>query len=1470
MKQLRRKLRQSVASFLALCLTMTSFNMVSWADVEKAFDSGNAIFMISGEELRNSAQAAIDAGETFQVDDLGLGDKDQSLKREYEKLFGKGHVYEFSPGYYMDEEASADGAELRMFIRTADTDGEYLLTGDEEVIFLYVNESDEKITFRSNIDGYLTQKVSVKAFSEGTTAIPNVPEVKPEPTLPDESAVNPEETETAEETEEESEAVDETEDAEETGSTEETEEDGNVEESSKAEDGTEDAEEGSEAESGSEETADDEDQADSEGSSDDTDTVSEDSDAGSSDNGGSEAEDTDSGASHEGSGAQASISRHMLSVLTSSDVTALEEGTPSEAEPEVEEEPVVVGTTKGKTYGAILLDESYYAKAYVTTLNQLNVDTTAEGYRITYSVEPVGTAYAEGPKTVEENGTLSFKVTPQVGYEISSVTINGETSTADEAGDGRTLSYTVTEVTEEQEVVIMTAATGEHPEFSASIPMEDGTVIHIYAAEGILPAGVKAVASVVKGIEDVVKENVEADAAAAGEAKKVIAALSYNIDLLDQDSNKLDDRIWGGVVEVTFTGSPIEKYSKEADIVEVVYVATTKEDIPQAQINAEDVISVESVSSAVKVTGNEVVFDAEHFSIYTVVTSVTPPEQGNFKTITVRSFYENGLSAGEVYKAEIPETNGTYEFSYSVPLKNGYHVELEEGTPGNVQLQAGGNLTGTFSDKEPITITVIYRADAANYTVRHQFQNIDGTQYIEDTSAMRTLPGKTGELTDAQPLERDGFTVQRPIAQTEITADGNTSVNVYYNRNVYRLTYETNGGSYVSYQKGLYESTQTVASGPTKLGYIFDGWYRNAEGTGGKVTSTIILESDVTLYAKWKSASVNYTIVYLTENADDFNYSYFKSDVKQAVVGTTVTVRATDSKPSGLDSTNFTFKEASSAVVKPDGSTVIYVRYSRNVYTITWKTSRRTVTLTAKYGASITQLWKETFNNPYPQYAWSFTQDEKDKFINIDTMPSGNKTLYTFGFNTTNVQTLHYWLENYSGSGIQTKVYNGVTYGLYKAIDVRFNYLYDKSEFYEIVGYTKGSYEGCTFGAQTRNKQQVHFYYRANSYNLDLYGYNGVKLSNQQVKIGVDLAGYLTPPASPVQGAVFKGWYVDPEHTELNSATKMPTGLALYADWDLPGFTVVFKNQTETVETKNVSYNNTVEAPASPVREGYSFTGWYTNQDGTGQEFDPAMKFTNNAVYYAGWDEDINTKYTVKYVTSNGDSVAADKVGSGVVGESVLERAVVPEGAYSGYTVDSVSKTLTLRGSVSDNVIVFTYYTPGELSFQYTIEYVDEDGDVIYSVPEKTSQVNKITVYPDTTLSALNGYQVTEGFIIYDLSNEEENKIVFHCISQEFSIEYRNITGVTWGGDKAIANPNPLNYTVKSLLGNPITLINPNKVGYTFAGWDYDESMVVSGTAHNELTTVIEHGSYGNLIFTAKYVKDESQTKTLKATVYHK
>jgi hypothetical protein len=197
--------------------------------------------------------------------------------------------------------------------------------------------------------------------------------------------------------------------------------------------------------------------------------------------------------------------------------------------------------------------------------------------------------------------------------------------------------------------------------------------------------------------------------------------------------------------------------------------------------------------------------------------------------------------------------------------------------------------------------------------------------------------------------------------------------------------------------------------------------------------------------------------------------------------------------------------------------------------------------VTAKYGASITQDWIAAFNTPYPNYAWSPTTRNNDKIISIDTMPgkndspwvlNGNKfNLNAFDFSTNKTQTMSYWLENYESE--TTFTYEGRTYGLYKTVTGKFNYIYDNIDFYNISGYTKFAYSATyydwwgrqqnhTLGSQTPNAElDVDFYYNAQTYPLTFYDYDGSLISTQQVTLNSDISSYLedNKPEAPAEGA---------------------------------------------------------------------------------------------------------------------------------------------------------------------------------------------------------------------------------------------------------------------------------------------------------------------------------------------------------------
>ena len=944
MKGLKKKLRRGLAGFLSFVLTMTSFNMVSWADVAAAFEKENATFVMSGEDLRDSAQAAIDNGDEFNFEDLGVDTSDRSLAKEYQRLFETGSVFEFAPAYDMDEEEYADGAELRMFIRiNGDPEG-YQITGDEDIIFLYINDSDARVTFRSRIDGYTTQKVTVKGNStlldaeaptapvggegngngagngaggagvnggagsevqnpdgnagggdgavDGTVQNPdgdaNMGEAadgngttngdvqnpdgnaggaidgegaangdvqnpdagldgengnaandvqNPDANVSDGNGTNdgtvqnPDANADGENTDHSNtntgkeEQVQKPEDH--TGTN------GGVQNSdtNKTEDGGK-AEAGNSESGSSNSGAASDGGASNSGASDGGASNSGASNNGASDSGSSNSGASDSGSSDSGSDqgdslvSAATLNRHYTHILTTavngdagskeSDKVSSDEGkedkvdaadktdkadntdtsdkhdsedvnsdtntedgsngsnggnadkdavvtpdgeegnsavednkadavTPDNGEnqdpsddkaddqgevskpddgqgdaviddnsdkdnadkdnadknaaednkaddttvdgkdhaangedgkkndslvvdPEADEKEEVskTGTTSGKTYGQVVLDESYYAKAYVTTLNKLHIDVSKEGYAVTYTVTPVGTAAVKGAKNVEEGKDLTFTVKPQVGYVIDHVTANGESLEAvedDEAtasnADTGVKRFVVPEIEEEQEIVVVMAEIGEHPEFNFSKTLGD-VVVSLHAEEGILPAGTVAkVTEVTEKVEEAVKEKTAKE---TGEDTSANTVLAYDIKLfVENEAGELEalDNSWSenGYVEVTFAGKAIEEKSAEAEKVEITHIDTGDVDVTSENVEivrVEEVREIESVAETVNVTGgdsvNAISFDAEHFSIYALcfsnglVATIIRTMSTDGKSIGTKNYYEDWRS----------------------------------------------------------------------------------------------------------------------------------------------------------------------------------------------------------------------------------------------------------------------------------------------------------------------------------------------------------------------------------------------------------------------------------------------------------------------------------------------------------------------------------------------------------------------------------------------------------------------------------------------------------------------------------------------------------------------------------------------------------------------------------------------------------------------------------------------------------
>ena len=109
-----------------------------------------------------------------------FGQEDEEEAEKYRKLFEKGNLFEITEGVNFTAAPDADGMDLRVFIRTSKEDGleGYQLTGEEELLFLYLNSSEKTVTASLNIDGQVSGTAVVKAYQEAFSndQVPERPE----------------------------------------------------------------------------------------------------------------------------------------------------------------------------------------------------------------------------------------------------------------------------------------------------------------------------------------------------------------------------------------------------------------------------------------------------------------------------------------------------------------------------------------------------------------------------------------------------------------------------------------------------------------------------------------------------------------------------------------------------------------------------------------------------------------------------------------------------------------------------------------------------------------------------------------------------------------------------------------------------------------------------------------------------------------------------------------------------------------------------------------------------------------------------------------------------------------------------------------------------------------------------------------------------------------------------------------------
>ncbi len=319
------------------------------------------------------------------------------------------------------------------------------------------------------------------------------------------------------------------------------------------------------------------------------------------------------------------------------------------------------------------------------------------------------------------------------------------------------------------------------------------------------------------------------------------------------------------------------------------------------------------------------------------------------------------------YKATLVY-NGSLSTTVTNPTIIGYEPYFENSATSTDKVEI--DLTNIT---ENVVYTVNYKPAKVKYEVNYYFQNIYDDLYAEDLTLAPHFKGegytgmppyyktdgsgniiKDTETKEGVYAEFKGFTALYYQPDT-IAADGSTVFEVYYERNYYLMEFDCTGGYGVHtlyVRHGTYISVPT----PTRPGYVFAGWdLVDAEGNGDGVADTIPSEMPIgnTAYkALWTTAQTTYTVVYWRENADDNGYSYWGSAQQNAMSASEVSgtnhTTLPNVAPFNTERNYFTYNAEKTiaeenartdlvdgkVIVEGDGSTIVNVYYSRNVYRI--------------------------------------------------------------------------------------------------------------------------------------------------------------------------------------------------------------------------------------------------------------------------------------------------------------------------------------------------------------------------------------------------------------------------------------------------------------------------------------------------------------------------------------------------------
>ena len=325
-----------------------------------------------------------------------------------------------------------------------------------------------------------------------------------------------------------------------------------------------------------------------------------------------------------------------------------------------------------------------------------------------------------------------------------------------------------------------------------------------------------------------------------------------------------------------------------------------------------------------------------------------------------------------------------------------------------------------------------------------------------------------------------------------------------------------------------------------------------------------------------------------------------------------------------------------------------------------------TVTFNANGGTETSETRTVTYGNPYGElptltrdgytFAGWFTKMDGGTQVTKETVvtTAADHMLYAHW------TRISYEVKFDANGGIGTckpiNVFHGDTYGTFPPEPTL--------EGYEFAGWYTAEKDGTLVTEDTvvTASHTLYAHWTANEYTVTFDANKGtVTPTEMKVRHG-DAYGKLPTPT--LDGYTFDGWYND-NGMQVKPEDEVTASHTLYAHWKASTYTVTFEANEGTAEPKpqTVIYGSTYGKLPTLTRDGYTFAGWFTEQNGgTKVMADTKVKTAKDHTLYAHWTA---KKYTVKFNANGGTVEPADAEMTVTYGNPYGK---LPEPTRKGYT----------------------------------------------------------------------------------------------------------------------------------------------------------------------------------------------------------